>query len=104
MGFLNFFSQKKKIVKHFRDLTDFMGTPEIEGIENISDARIFEIYEEVEKIMDKAYNVAKSQGTLNAYDTYLTDMVKIALIGEINGEYNQNLEVVRQNVSASWRI
>jgi len=51
-----------------------MGTPEIEGIENISDARIFEIYEEVEKIMDKAYNVAKSQGALNTYNTYLTEI------------------------------
>lgn len=80
-----------------------MGTPEIEGIENISDDRIFEIYKEVEDIMyDIAYDIAKAQGTISVFDNVLREMVQIALIGEINGEYSNNLKMVKLNVSASW--
>ena len=109
MGFLSSLfgsenKEKKKVVNYYRSLTNMLGLPEIEGIENISDDRIFEISNEVTGIVFAiAYDIAKDRGQLNVLNNSAIEMVCIALNGEINGAYDNNLEIVRQNVAVSWK-
>ena len=81
-------------IKSFREAKNMLGMPEIEGIENLSDNRIMEIYDEVEKILSA---VGVSRKELSSLTYQMVDcIVRDRLIDEINGCYKEQLNNMKE--------
>jgi hypothetical protein len=91
-------SARSGTIKSLREAKNMMGFPEIEGIKNISDNRIMEIYDEVESVLSEVGTIRKE---LKLLRYQMVDcIVRDRLIGEINGRYKQELESMRRQCVA----
>ncbi|HHZ95597.1 MAG TPA: hypothetical protein EYN67_08565 [Flavobacteriales bacterium] len=100
--FLGLFSKSTRDankVKEFREAKNIMGLPEIEGIENLTDDRIIEIYHEVKSIL---VNIGTQRKELKLLSYQMQDsIIRDRLIDEINGCYQDQLENMRKQCLAN---
>jgi hypothetical protein len=88
-------ANRKGTIKRFREAKDMLGMPEIEGIENLSDERIMEIYHEVD---DALFEIGGKRNESSSLTYQMVDcIVRDRLIDEINGHYNEGLASMKQN-------
>ena len=93
MGFFkNLFNRKGSTARNFREMTNMLGVPEIEGIEKISNDRIIEIHDEVVGMLSK---IAIEKGEYEALWKVREGLVRDMLIAETFGQYSASLENMR---------
>ncbi len=86
--FSRWFGGESDKARYFRKLKNFLGLPEIEGLESVRDSRINEIYEEVKFVIESIAAEKKETIPENVINGIVRDM----LIDEVHGDYQAQLK------------